>query len=133
MKNYSGECLCTKTRYLITAKAPTAMFFCHCSLCRKETGTLFGANIFFENGKLSFIFGAENISFFNLKDTKHSRAFCKICASPLPREENGQIILPAGTLDEDYDIKPTAHIFFESKSSFEDELLNIPKFKELPK
>lgn len=131
-KQYTGECLCGKTRYSILAAKPKGMFFCHCSLCRKETGTIHGSNIFFEKAKLTWVRGAENISFFNLVGTLHSRAFCKICGSPLPRPEGTRVVLPAGTLDKDEGLIPTAHIFFESRSSWEDQLDSIPKFAKLP-
>lgn len=133
INHYTGECLCGKTRYSILAPKPKGMFFCHCSLCRKETGTVHGANIFFENSELTWNLGSENITFFNLPGTRHSRAFCKICGSPLPRlEATDRLVLPAGTLDDDSTLEPTAHIFVESRSSWEDGLATIPKFAELP-
>lgn len=133
-KQYAGECLCGNTRYKISASNPMAMFFCHCSRCRKETGTVHGANIFFKNGELTFERGEENISFYNLSGTRHSRAFCKICGSPLPRREGAHVlVVPAGGLDEGYNLEPTAHVFVSDKARWEDKISTIPRFETLPK
>lgn len=130
---YSGECLCGSTRYSISGSRPKAMFLCHCSRCRKETGTIHGANLFFDNARLTWERGEENCAFFNVQGTQHSRCFCKICGSPLPRvERTTHVVVPAGTLDDDRSVTPTAHIFVGSRSAWEDELVNLPRFEELP-
>lgn len=134
MNQYQGECLCGACRYVITAEQkPLAMYLCHCSRCRKETGTIHGANVFFEEAQLLWKKGKDNISFFKLENTRKQRAFCKICGSPLPRQENSQVILPAGSLDNNISLEPTAHIFYESRSTWEDRLINLKRFDELPK
>lgn len=133
MNLYKGKCLCGSCRYEITGEKPKAMFFCHCSLCRKETGTVHGANVFFDNAQLIWKKGQDFITNFKLDNTRKQRAFCKICGSPLPRQEGKtQVILPAGTLDTDVSLEPTAHIFYESRFSWEDKLKNLKRFDELP-
>lgn len=52
MNQYRGECLCGSCRYVIKGEKPKAMYLCQCSRCRKETGTIHGANVFFENSQL---------------------------------------------------------------------------------
>lgn len=71
MNQYKGECLCGTCRYVITGEAPKAMFLCHCSRCKKETGTIHGVNVFFNDASLSWEKGENNISFFHLKDTRN--------------------------------------------------------------
>jgi hypothetical protein len=42
MAVFSGGCLCGTVRY--TAKqAPTAAHYCHCSICRRQSGSVVGA------------------------------------------------------------------------------------------
>jgi hypothetical protein len=134
MNQYKGECLCGACRYIITGEKPEAMYLCHCSRCRKETGTIHGANVFFNNAQLLWENGQENITDFKLKNTRKQRAFCKICGSPLPWQDGeSHLILPAGTVDDDAFLEPTAHIFYTSRSSWEDKVMDLKRFDELPK
>ena len=136
MNQYKGECLCGACRYVITGQKPQAMYLCHCSRCRKETGTIHGANVFFNGAKLSWEKGADKVTSFKLAGTRHQRAFCQDCGSPLPMSmsgDHGNIVLPAGTLDDDIFLKPTAHIFYASRSSWEDKAMDLTRFDELPK
>jgi hypothetical protein len=134
MNSYKGECLCGSCRYEITGERPKLMYLCHCSRCRKETGTIHGANVFFENAQVLWEKGLDNITYFKLKGTEKQRAFCKICGSPLPRQNGlSQVLLPAGTVDDDSFLVPTAHIFYASRALWEDKLLQLKRFDDLPK
>ncbi|ASQ45014.1 GFA family protein [Legionella clemsonensis] len=134
MNQYKGECLCGSCHYIITGEKPKAMYLCHCSRCRKETGTMHGATVFFNNAQLVWEKGQDNISYFKLEGTRKQRAFCNICGSPLPRqEENSHVALPAGTVDDDTFLEPTAHIYYASRSSWEDKTPALQRFDELPK
>ncbi len=133
MNQYKGECLCGSCRYVIKAEKPNAMYLCHCSRCRKETGTIHGANVFFNNAQLLWEKGQDNVTHFMLEGTRKERAFCKICGSPLPRKEgSSSVVLPAGTVDDDTFLEPTAHIYYASRSSWEDKVGDLKRFDELP-
>lgn len=133
MKEYKGECLCGVCRYAVKAQKPKAMFLCHCSRCRKETGTVHAANVFFEEAQLLWETGENNITYFNLEGTKKERAFCQTCGSPLPKQIGpSRVMLPAGTLDEAFELVPTAHIYYASRASWEDDLKDIEFFDALP-
>lgn len=133
MNLYKGQCLCGTCRYVITGQKPNAMYLCHCSRCRKETGSIHGANVFFSDAKLSWESGQDNIAYFDLTGTRKQRAFCKTCGSPLPRQLGEHlIVLPAGTLDDDSFLEPTAHIFCASRSQWEDKAVDLQRFDELP-
>ena len=133
MNRYEGECLCGSCRYVVMGNEPKAMYLCHCRRCRKETGTMHGANVFFDNAQLSWEKGEDNITHFKLEGTRKERVFCKICGGPLPRQDGeGQVILPAGTLDDDTFLTPTAHIFYASRSSWEDKVIDLKRFDQLP-
>jgi hypothetical protein len=132
MNQYKGTCLCGACRYVITAQKPQAMFLCHCSRCRKETGSAHASTVFFNEAQLLWETGQENISHFKLENTRKQRAFCKTCGCPLPRQEGNHIVLPAGTLEGDIPLEPTAHIYYESRASWEDKLVDLKRFNELP-
>jgi len=134
MSQYKGECLCGSCRYIITGEKPEVMYLCHCSRCRKETGTIHGANAFFNNAQLLWEKGQGNITHFKLKGTRKQRAFCNTCGSPLPRlEGDSHVVLPVGTVDDDTFLEPTAHIYCASRSSWEDKVNDLKRFDALPK
>ncbi len=70
---------------------------------------------------------------FKLEGTRKQRAFCNICGSPLPRQEgDSHVILPAGTADDDTFLEPTAHIYYASRSSWDNKVTNLKRFDDLP-
>ncbi len=132
MTDYKGECLCGACRYVIKGPKPTALYLCHCSRCRKETGTIHGANVFFNQARLQWEKGQDNITHFLLQGTRKQTAFCKTCGSPLPRREEEDVVVPAGTLDNEAPLEPTAHIHYASRASWEDKLKDLKRFGGLP-
>lgn len=133
MNQYKGECLCGACRYVIRGDKPVAAYFCHCSRCRKETGTIHAATVFFNNAQLVWERGAANLTHYRLEHTRKQRVFCTTCGCPLPRKEGElQVVLPAGTLDEGINLEPTAHIFYKDRVSWEDSLSNLTCFEGLP-
>lgn len=133
MNIWSGECLCGTVRYRIEAQAPAAMYLCHCSRCRKETGTIHGANVFFGSGALAFERGADALTRFSLAGTRKKRAFCSTCGSPMPwQTDGGHIVLPAGSLDDDSGLRPTAHIFCDSEAAWTSSAAAAPRLSEGP-
>ncbi len=133
MKPYSGQCLCGSCRYILKGENPTGFYFCHCSRCRKASGSMHAATVFFKQAELIWEQGEHNISYFNLPDTRKESAFCKTCGCPLPRKTSiGLIILPAGSLDEGANLEPTAHIFCASRAPWEDKANQLQRFDGLP-
>lgn len=109
------------------------MFLCHCSRCRRETGTLHGANVFFASGHLVFEHGENRLSRYALPGTRKRRWFCSTCGSPMPRvDADGGIVLPAGSLDDDRSLEPTAHIFCSSAASWVDAAARAPRLPASP-
>lgn len=115
------------------AKACSNVFMSLQSM-QKRNGLDSRCQCFFDDAQLSWERGERNISYFKLKDTRKERMFCTTCGSPLPRQnEKGNVVLPAGTLDNDTCLEPTAHIFYTSRASWEDKLMHLQRFDELPK
>ncbi len=133
MAEYRGQCLCGAVRYVIEADAPQAMYLCHCSRCRRETGTLYGATVFFGGGALRFDSGEQDLTAYSLPGTRKTRQFCKICGSPMPRiEPRGTVALPAGSLDDSSLVAPTAHIHCDSEAVWADAAALAPRLGGLP-
>jgi len=132
---FRGGCLCGAVSYRLTGPAPRFMFFCHCSRCRKLSGTVHCANVFFSPGaQLEWLTGEDAVRSFDLPGTRKGSAFCTTCGSQLPRTRaDGRTVIPAGSLDESPDLVPTAHIYCESRAPWEDAIGGAPRHDELPK
>jgi hypothetical protein len=107
-------------------------FFCHCRRCRKGTGSAHGANLFSAAARVKWLSGKDKVAQFQVPDSRHARAFCSNCGGALPREQPGMLVVPAGSLDTDVSIEPTAHIFLASRANWDENLDRVPKFDVLP-
>jgi len=128
-----GSCLCKKINFEIEGDFES-FYLCHCNRCQKDTGSAHAANLFSTTAKLNWISGPENIKTFNLPSTKHIKSFCSTCGSAMPniQMEGKLLMVPAGSLDESFSMKPTAHIFVSDKASWDENLERVPTFEKLP-
>lgn len=132
MKPYSGSCLCKKVAFEVRAEF-IGFFLCHCSRCRKVTGTANGANLFAKTFELKWLSGEESVRIYRLPDSRFTKAFCESCGSGMPFVgTGGRLVVPAGSLDCDVDVKPSSHIFFGSKANWDQELELVGRVDELP-
>jgi hypothetical protein len=130
---YSGSCLCGRVKFEIEG-AFDSFFLCHCKYCQKDTGSAHGANLFSTSASLRWVSGENGLKNFNLPSTQHVKSFCEECGSALPNIQMAGklLVVPAGSLDTELDLKPTAHIFHGSKARWEDGLESVRKFENLP-
>lgn len=128
-----GSCLCGSVNFEIDGDFES-FFLCHCSYCRKDTGSAHAANLFSNNAKLKWNSGQELVKNFKLPATRHTKSFCKECGSAMPIEVAalGLVVVPAGSLDDNISIKPTAHIFTASKANWDENLENVYSFEGYP-
>jgi hypothetical protein len=129
---HRGACLCGKVRFEIAGEFE-AFFLCHCSYCRKDTGSAHGANLFSSTAAIRWVSGESSVTTFNLPATRHAKSFCSVCGSPLPRlEANGWLCVPAGSLDTDVTLRPNAHIFTASRANWDRLLVDVPEIEGSP-
>lgn len=106
-----GSCLCKAVRYEL--RPPFLRFsHCYCSRCRKATGGVRSTNIAVTPGQFRWISGEELISRYDLPEARSfSTAICTRCNCPVPRPTRNreQVIVPAGALDDEPAIGPSAH------------------------
>lgn len=119
-KSLSGGCLCGAIRYEIDPPFER-MLHCHCSRCRKSTGTAHATNLAITPAQLRWIAGEDRITRFELPNTAaFGKWFCSQCGSPVPRvSRSGRTIVPAGSLDDDPPLQPSAHIFWSSRAAWD--------------
>lgn len=128
-----GSCLCGEVQFEIEGNFEH-FYLCHCSRCRKDTGSAHAANLFSTSAKLNWLSGKEKVTQFTLSLTQHSKSFCSVCGSALPciQMEGKLIVVPAGSLDSEVSIKPNAHINISSKALWDQNLEKVPMVNEYP-
>lgn len=134
----TGSCLCGAVRYELS-QAPVWAHNCHCSRCRKSGGSAFASNLFFRLEAFSYTEGEELVGSFKVPDAERfTHVFCTRCGATLPfrNETRGLVGVPMGSLDDDPEYSPRAHIFVDSKAAWfdiTDALPQHPKGLDSPK
>lgn len=129
----SGACQCGAVRFQISG-AFERFFLCHCSRCRKDTGSAHGANLFSSTATITWLSGQDRVKTYRIPGTRHQKCFCSECGSALPRDQvqDGLLIVPAGSLDSAVDIRPDSHICCASRAEWDAHLEDVPKMDGVP-
>jgi hypothetical protein len=113
-----GSCLCGAVSFAIDGKySPVGQ--CHCSKCRKVSGSDGNAVFITAYGALRWLSGEENTKIFIVPESTWKSRFCVTCGSPVPFPNDDKKIyfVPAGLLDDDPGFRGYAqHIFVGSKA-----------------
>lgn len=129
-----GSCLCQSVKYEF--EGPAQVFqYCHCSRCRKTSGSAFSPNLLVAPEQFRWLAGEDLVGRFEHPDARHfATGFCTRCGSNLPwlSQTGRAVIIPAGTLDEDPGIRPTQNIFFGSGAPWREAVEDLPQHEELP-
>ena len=125
-----GSCLCGGIRFEIEGKL-SPIGFCHCSLCRKASGTASNAVLLTAARSLRWVAGEELTQSWQ-RPSGWGTSFCRVCGTPLPRlHSSGKVfMLPAGVLDDDPGCRVEQHIFVGSKASWDQIAGRAPQFEE---
>jgi hypothetical protein len=114
-RSLAGKCQCGAVQYAVADQFLYAAN-CHCSDCRRATGSAFKPFAGIEQNKLSLT--NENDQLLTFGDEKGHDAHCRLCGSLLySLVRDGTFVHVAmGTLVGDPTIRPTHHIFVGSKA-----------------
>jgi hypothetical protein len=132
--NVHGSCLCGAVTFEVSPPFQR-MIHCHCSRCRKGTGTGHATNLTTNPDQLRWLTGEDSITRYDLPTAKSfGKWFCSHCGSPVPRlTRNGKIIvIPAGSLDTAPPLSPTDHIFWASRAPWACASGGLPTHAEYP-
>ena len=131
-ESFEGSCLCGAVSFTLGG-TPDRFFLCHCSRCRKGTGSAHASNMFLADAVLQFTQGEALMTTFAVEGARHARAFCSRCGSPMPMAQpGGRVKLPAGSLDTAAGMRPLAHIWTASRADWDEHLEDVPGFDERP-
>lgn len=129
-----GSCLCGAVKYAISL--PFVTFdYCHCSRCRKASGSAHTSNLIADPTHFKWTSGADFVVRYDLSQAQSfATSFCRRCGSPLPHKTRSgrEMIVPAGSLDDDPSIRPAHRIFWDSRAVWWSAEENLPRFTEYP-
>ena len=124
-----GSCLCRAVKYELD-RPGIVINHCHCSMCRKASGTAFGTFLHTTTAHFRFTAGEDHINVYEATPG-NPRAFCTTCGSRIPSvESGGYVIVPVGGLDDDPILRPAVHIFVASRAPWHAVTDDLPKFDE---
>jgi len=113
-----GTCLCGDVRFEVSRVQK--LLQCHCSLCRKQGGSVSNTAAIVRSEHFRWLSGRERISSF-VKPTGFRSDFCSKCGSPVPNplRETEYVWVPSGLLDGDAPLEIVAHLYVGSKASWD--------------
>jgi len=127
-----GRCLCGSVAFCI--KEPLPDFYqCHCSLCRRLSGSASDTATFVKFPKFSWLRGEHMVNSY-VTESGYRSDFCQCCGSTVPHlMQNGkQVWVPAGLLDASASSEVVAHLFVGSKAGWDEIGDNGRQYEEMP-
>jgi hypothetical protein len=130
-RKLAGSCLCGAVRYEVEDAFVYALI-CHCSQCRRATGSAFKPFGGIQKEKLALVAG-EDAVLRHGGEAAHD-LHCGRCGSLLYSSfrDSPYVTCTYGTLIDDPTLKPTAHIYVGSKASWDAICDDLPQHHELP-
>jgi hypothetical protein len=122
-----GTCLCEAVAYEVEDEFGYALY-CHCSKCRRTTGSAFKPLAGIETERLRLVRGADRTMIYGDPDATHD-VHCATCGSMLYSvvREGAYVHVSMGTLIDAPSIRPTQHIFVGSKAPWHEITDDLPR------
>ena len=129
MRILHGSCLCGAARYTVADEFKYALI-CHCSQCRRATGSAFKPFGGIERAKLKLTQG--NVEIYG--DVMAHDAHCRTCGSLLYSivQEGTMAHVTYGTLADAPTLAPQAHILVGSKAPWYAIHDPLPQYEAFP-
>jgi hypothetical protein len=130
-----GSCLCGDVQFEV-AKTVGPFELCHCSRCRKVSGSAFIAAVGVRRADFRFLSGRELIRTYDAPirnaPPAYRSTFCPRCGSPVPDPElkSDWFEIAVGSLDDDPGLRPERHIFVHVKAPWFEIADDLPQLDE---
>jgi hypothetical protein len=128
-RSLAGKCFCGAVHYAVADEFAYAAN-CHCSNCRRTTGSAFKPFAGIRRDRLRITEGEGNLMIFGEENANNTH--CKLCGSLLYSvvRDGAFVHVAMGTLVDDPSIRPTAHIFVGSKARWFTITDDLPQYQE---
>lgn len=128
MKRLNGKCYCGAIAYEVEDAFVYAAN-CHCSNCRRTTGSAFKPFAGIEQQKFNVVKGEDRLLIYG--DVENHDAHCSACGSLLYSRvrEAAWVHVAMGTLVDAPAIRPTHHIFVGSKATWYEITDGLPQYR----
>ena len=127
----AGGCLCGAVRFEVDPPFLRAGH-CHCSRCRKHSGTFGLTQARVARAQFRLLSGAEKIRVYG-KGEGAVKAFCVDCGSSLfggTWPDGPQVSIRMGAFDGDPGIRPQFHTFVGSRAPWDEICDALPQYEE---
>ena len=130
---YKGQCLCGAVAFEVE-EIIGPFELCHCTRCRKSTGSAFAATVGAKADSFRITAGVDHIKSFELpvvdQPPAYTTCFCSRCGSPVPLADPAAdwLEIPAGLFNTQLPLRPERHIYIEYKASWESIDDDLPTF-----
>lgn len=116
-----GECNCGTIAFEVTSK-PVDVYVCHCSICRRSSGSNGVAVVIVSNEDFRWVKGGELVNMWQKPGHDWQSSFCQNCGAHLPGvNDESRMYVPAGLLIEDDEgLKVAHHIWVDSKAAWDE-------------
>lgn len=125
----SGRCLCGKVHFEIDGRLGETAF-CHCTSCRRASGSAFAVNAPVRADRVTWRSGRESITEYESSPGK-LRAFCRVCGSPIYARrpsEPAWLSIRLGLFDQDPQVRPRAHFNVGEKAPWFTPTDDLPQY-----
>ena len=127
----AGSCLCGAVAFDV-AGSIAGVGSCHCSKCRKVSGTAGNAQFIVRTARFRWLRGEDRIVKFKLP-SGWGGSRCAECGSPLPDSYDGERMwVPAGLMDDVLGTRIVQHIFCGSRADWDREAPDAKRYEEYP-
>ena len=127
-----GQCSCGSIAFNFLSDNFYA-YQCHCSVCRKATGSAFSTTVMASEANFEWAHGQNMVATYT-KESGYKVSFCSRCGSPLPNKFRGLPLytVPAGSLENADSVKVVVHLHLRSKVAWDREPAAGHQFDEIP-
>ena len=131
MKTRRGSCLCRQVTFEVNGEI-RGVGQCHCSQCRKVSGTNGNAIFIVSQSRFEWLTGEAETKKFSLPSGWFVLR-CNACGSPLPQSHDGKNVwVIAGLMDDPIETDIKQHIFCGSRADWDRTAAEPREFEEWP-
>jgi hypothetical protein len=127
---YRGSCLCGGVRWEFEGK-PFLFNHCHCRECRKSHGAAFASNLHIVPPQFRWLAGEDKVRRYESSPGVR-RSFCSGCGGNVAIVLDDQVVLPAGSMDDDCGARPQVSFFAGEKPPWSEVDPGVPAFEKWP-